>query len=462
MKIEFETNIKSIVESSGGVLIYGNPMKSIETITTDSRDLGRNNFFIPLAGEKFDGHDYIRGLAEKKEIAGFMTMREGFVSIAEETGVSAVLCDDTLAAFGRIASAHRREMGAVVIAVTGTNGKTTTKEMLASALGRKYSCLKNDKNYNNEIGVPYTLLALKKEHKYAVIEMGMNHTGEIDRLTKMAKPDLAIITNVGEGHLEFLGSVKNVACAKAEIMNGMSEGSIVFLNRDTQFYEILRERALDSGLTIRSFGLREKADVMPEKYEVSIDNIRIYYKGDEFVIPLYGIHNLYNALAVIAVAYELNIEPEILKDSFNNFRSIDMRSQVLYKGYIIINDTYNSNPLSSRYALESVREIFEEKRKIAVLADMKELGDTSDFYHRELGKQVFENGFDMLCTYGESAADIAKGAKTAGMNEAAVRHFEKKNELVDFILKNITHRDVVLVKGSRSMKMEEVVEAIVH
>ncbi len=462
MKVDCHATIGFIVKSSGGVLVSGNPDMEINTITTDSRDLGKDNLFIPIVGERFDGHDFIEELARSRKIDGFLTMREEHAEIAGESGTSAILCDDTLKAYGRIASSYRDEMNPIVIGITGTNGKTTTKELLWSVLNRKNQSLKNEKNYNNEIGVPYTLLGLKKDHKWAVIEMGMNHTGEIDRLSKIAKPDMAVITNVGEGHLEFLGSTENVALAKSEIMNGMKEGSLIFLNRDTQCYDILFEKSSEMGLHVRSFGLSVNADISPEDYHVFKDGIEIRYRGEKFEVPAYGIHNVYNALSVIAVAYELGVEADIMNEAFSDFTNVDMRSQVLDRGYIIINDAYNSNPLSSKYALESLQEVFGDRRKIAMLSDMKELGSSSSFYHRELGKQVFEYGFDLLCTWGEMAEDIAEGAKLAGMKDDGVMHFNSREELIDFALQNLTEHDVVLVKGSRSMKMEEVVEALIH
>lgn len=462
MKIDYVATVGSIAESSGGVLVYGDPMIRINTITTDSRDLGEKNLFIPIVGERFDGHDFIEGLARENKITAFLTMKKEHGDISKVTDTACIHCDNTLGAYGMIASNHRKAMDATVIGITGTNGKTTTKELLWSVLSGKYKTLKNEKNYNNEIGVPYTLLGLKGDHKMAVIEMGMNHAGEVDRLSRIAEPDIALITNIGEGHLEYLGTVENVANAKAEIINGMKQGGRVFLNRDTEFYGLLTERAWEKGIHCSSFGLSGEADIHPDSYQISEKMIKVSCKGEDFEAPLYGIHNLYNMLAALAVAFELKIEPQLIRESFTKFRSVDMRSQVLYKGYIVINDAYNSNPLSSKYALQSVREIFDKKRKIAVLSDMKELGSSSDIYHRELGREVFLNGFDILCTWGDSAREIAEGARVAGMSDKAVFHFNEKGELVDFIIKNLTLKDVVLVKGSRSMKMEEVVEAIVH
>jgi UDP-N-acetylmuramoyl-tripeptide--D-alanyl-D-alanine ligase len=460
--IEFNTKIKSIVEWTGGELRNGDPEMEIRSITTDSRMLGENSLFVPIVGEKFDGHKFIDDLAEKKSIAAFLTMRKDDYKAAAKSGIACILCDDTLHAYGRLASGHRMEMGAKLIGITGTNGKTTTKELLWSILSRKYKTLKNEKNYNNEIGVPYTLLGLQNEHEWAVIEMGMNHAGELERLSKIAKPDISLITNVGEGHLEFLDTTENVAFAKSEIMHGMKRGSTVILNADTQCFDILNKKAMDFGIKVKTFGLYNKADFKPSNFKMSADNLQIEYNNIHYNVPLYGLHNVYNVLAAIATAEILGIESDIIKEAFLSFKNIDMRSQIINSGCIIINDTYNSNPLSARYALTSLKEIFPEKRKIAILSDMKELGDSAGYYHSEIGKQVYLSGVELLLTWGEFAQEIAAGARKSGMTDIQSKHFSKKNELIDYARKNIHDDDVVLVKGSRSMKMEEVVEALSH
>lgn len=460
MKVDFYSTAGDIAESSGGRLISGKSSRVIKTIATDSRDTGKDLLFVPLAGERFDGHQFIEELAEGRDLAAFLTMKEDYKSIADRCGKCAILCGDTCKSYGKIASAHRTKMNPVVIGITGTNGKTTTKEMLWSVL--KDKCLKNEKNYNNEIGVPYTLLGLKKEHKYAVVEMGMNHPGEIDILSRMAKPDIAVITNVGEGHLEFLGSVENVARAKAEIMNGMKKDSIIFLNRDSKCFGILEESALDKGMTVRTFGLTGESDIHPAGYNILVNAVSLELDNEKYEIPAYGIHNIYNALAVIAVSRELGVKNKTVRKALAGFSSVDMRSQIIDRGYIVINDAYNSNPLSSESALNSLVKAYPVRRKIVVLSDMKELGEKSRYYHNELGRQVAGYGADRLYTWGEMAVEIVKGAREAGMDEKKNRHFDKRQDLVDCILSDLSDNDVILVKGSRSMKMEEIVEAVIH
>jgi UDP-N-acetylmuramoyl-tripeptide--D-alanyl-D-alanine ligase len=452
----------SIADASGGRLAFGSPAASIATITTDSRDLGERNLFVPLIGDKFDGHSYVEELANSGRLAGFLTMRKELLGAAERTNTPAVLCDDTLRAFGRIAARHRERMEAVVAGITGTNGKTTTKELAWAMVNGSMPCLKNEKNYNNEVGVPFTLLALKADHRAAVIEMGMNHPGEIERLSKIAKPDIALITNAGEGHLEFLESVENVAAAKSEIMLGMSPGSRVILNRDCPRFGFLRGRARDLGMKVRTFGLSPDADLRPDEYRLSMRDFTVRVRGEDYTVPLYGIHNVYNFLAALALALELGVDARSARAALGAFRNIDMRSQVVDRGFILINDAYNSNPMSTRSALESVRLVFPGRRKIAVLADMKELGGAAPGLHREAGRLVHENGFDILCTLGELSKNTALGAREAGMNGSKVAHFEDKPALVEFLKGALTGDDVVLVKGSRSMKMEEVADALVR
>ncbi len=462
MIVEFHAKINSIAEWAGGVIISGDPEREINSITTDSREPGRESLFVPIVGEKFDGHKFIDELVKEKKIAAFLTMRKEDRRFAENSDICAILCDDTLKAYGRLASSHRMRMRTRVIAITGTNGKTTTKELIWSVLDRKYKTLKNEKNYNNEIGVPYSLLGLRDEYEWAVIEMGMNHKGEIDRLSQITKPDIAIITNVGEGHLEYLGTIENVALAKSEIMHGMKQGSTIILNSDTQCFDILYKKALDRDLKIRTFGLFNNADIKPASYKMFRDWLRLEYNNDFFNVPLYGLHNVYNTLAAVSLAFYLNVENEIIQDAFSNFKNIDMRSQIINSEFTIINDTYNSNPLSARFALSSLQEIFPDRRKVAILSDMKELGDSSKNYHQDIGKQVYSSGIDLLLTWGETAENISAGAIAGGMKKEKVLHFKTKDELIDFAQKKINDDDVVLVKGSRSMKMEEVVEALIH
>ena len=460
MIVDCATTVGRIAEAAGGRITSGDPATEIGTITTDSREIGAKGLFIPLVGEKFDGHDFIRPLSESRSIRSYLTMRPGFTDTAARLGVAEILCEDTLRALGSIAGRHRDETDPTVIGITGTNGKTTTKELIYAILGSRWSCLKNEKNYNNEIGVPMTLLRLSAGHSMAVIEMGMNHPGELDRLSKIAKPDLALITNVGEGHLEFLGSVENVASAKSEIMHGMRPGSTLLVNRDMDCLDIVMEQARKSDLVVKGFGLSERADIRPESYRLYRDSLSVMFRGTEIAVPLYGIHNVYNVMAAVAVAAEFGMEPGAIAAALSGFVNVDGRSQIMDRGFIIIDDSYNANPLSVRYALRSTGEIFPDRRKIAVLSDMKELGEAAPRCHADCGRAVHENKFDMLLVWGDMAEYYADGARRAGFDGDRIRRFETKDEMSRYLHTVADENDVILIKGSRSMRMEDVVRAL--
>ncbi len=462
MRVDFPTTVGAVAAMSGGTLICGDPARRVDGISTDSRDLGANGFFVPLKGERFDGHDFISGILEEGNLAGFLTERRDFAPAAEAAGKAAVLCADTLASYGLMARAHRAAMKAKVIGITGTSGKTTTKEILAALLASRYRTHKNEKNYNNEIGVPHAILGLREEDEFSVIEMGMNHPGEIGRLSMAAAPDIAIITNVGPGHLEFLGSVENVARAKAEIVSGMKPGSLLLMNSETECADFIIKHAGERGLEVLTFALEGAADIVPGSFSIDLEGATLTYLGDEYRAPLYGLHNVSNLLVSVALARRLGVEAAGIRRALEGFHSVGMRDEVIDRGFIIINDTYNSNPLSCKSALASAALVAGKARKIAVLSDMRELGAGAARYHRELGARVAEEGFDMLCTWGGLAAEISRGAREAGMGPERAVHFTRKEEIAGALKKSLKKGDIVLVKGSRSMKMEEVVNSLVH
>jgi len=460
VKADLNTTLGETASRCGGRILAGDPHLVIRTVTSDSRELGEASLFVPLIGDRFDGHDFISALAGESKIAAFLTMRENHAGIARSTGTAAILCADTLSALGSIAAGHRDRIDPVIIGVTGTNGKTTTKELIHSMAALRHHALKNVKNYNNEIGVPFTLLGLAEFNDMAVIEMGMNHSGELDRLSRIVRPDMAVITNVGEGHLEFLGSVENVAYAKAEIMHGMEPGSLVFINRDTDCFGLLADQAAKAGLRVRTFGLGVDADLFPSSYRLSRESVELEISGKALKAPLYGIHNLYNVLAAVSVGVEIGLDMRDIQSALDRFQNVGGRSQIVDRGYIVIDDTYNSNPLSTRYALRSAAEVFPGSRKIAVLSDMKELGRHAESFHEECGREAAHRGMSLLYLWGEMAAHYRTGAVRAGMQSDSVVVFGSKSDLAQSLKQELREKDVVLVKGSRSMKMEEIVKEI--
>ena len=461
MKGEFRTTSGEVAAITGGKIISGSADVLLETVTTDSRELGENNLFIPIAGEKFDGHDFIPELMSSGRVSCSLTMKEGFEHAAPDSGCALIKCDDTLAALGRIAKFHRDKFSPLTIGITGTNGKTTTKELVYSALSAKYNTLRNVKNYNNEIGVPFTLLRIEAVHEAAVIEMGMNHKGEIERLSNLVRPDIAVITNVGAGHLEFLGTVENVANAKSEILSGMKRGSTLIANRDTECFHIIEKLASEHGVRLVTFGIERGADVRPESFNLTRSSVAVTYRGRKITVPLYGRHNVYNLMAAIAVAEEAGVDIAAAAETLSSFENVGGRSEIIDRGYIVINDTYNSNPLSSLYALESVCDVFPDRKKTAVLGDMKELGELAGLYHMKVGEFVASRKFNRLLLFGEMSEYYEKGASSAGMSPDKIRRFESKEQIAEFLSSSLCEKDVVLVKGSRSMKMEDVVNRLI-
>jgi len=458
VKVDLNIDVKTIAAFMSSEIAAGPKDKVLKNITSDSRVCNKESLFIPIKGEKFDGHSFIKDLCEKQSIGAYITEDSSYIN--NFTDIPVISCNNTLHGLGLIAKGVRRKINPRVIGITGTNGKTTTKEILAHILKYKFNTHRNEKNYNNEIGVPFTLLKMNEDCEAAVIEMGMNHLGEIERLTSIVEPDIAIITSIGEGHLEFLESIENVARAKAEIMKSMKPGSTVFINNDTDLSEFLVSEARSYNLKAKTFGLDASADIFPETYSLSEDSISLSFNNVELTIPLYGIHNISNVVASVSVAQAMGMNLDEISESLESFENVDGRSAVINHGYKIIDDTYNANPLSTKRALESIMKIYPEKRKIAILSDMKELGSEESTLHELTGCYAAECSFDYLLLWGDMSSAYKSGALNGGMSEERVHIFGTKDALVRYLKSIIDNDDVVLIKGSRSMKMEEVVRAL--
>lgn len=457
MKSLINSTVGDIAVICGGRLESGDPEKPVFSVTNDSRESDSGSLFIPIIGEKFDGHSFIPDICFKGGASACLTQKN--LSFENENSSTAIIrCDDTLRALGYLASHHRRMASPFVIGITGTNGKTTTKELMGKVISSKYRCLKNEKNYNNEIGVPFTLLNIRPEHEYAVIEMGMNHAGEINRLSRMASPDMTVITSIGEGHLEYLKSVENIARAKSEIFNGAKPGSTALINRDTKCYEILAQRAARAGLAVLSYGLSEHANFRPQKYSLAPDSFTMTIEGVEITVPLFGIHNLYNSLAAVYAGISSGISLELIAAALSEFSNVSGRGGAIDAGFLLIDDTYNSNPLSAKAAIESAAAVYKNLRKVAALGDMRELGDSAEGLHEATGRLTAESGFAELCLFGEMARCYKKGALAGGMDLSAVKIFDTREEMASYLKGSLKRGDVVLVKGSRSTRMDEVVK----
>ncbi len=420
---------------------------TINTISTDSRIIDENTLFIALKGERFDANDFVEDVLAKGAKAVVCSRYNG-------NSNRVILVEDTGKALLQIAKGYRSKFKIPFVALTGSVGKTTTKGMVYAVLSEKYNTLKTQGNLNNEIGVPKTLFCLENSHEAAVIEMGMNHFGEISRLTEAVMPDIGIITNVGTAHIENLGSREGILKAKCEITEGMKKGSPLIINGDNDMLSLVNTNDFE----VIRFGIES-----PNLY-LKAENIKFLPDGSEFTavcenesvkafVPAVGVHNVYNALCAMCVGKKMGFTLLEAAVALKNFAPEGMRQNVReVKGYTFIEDCYNANPDSMKASLITLNTI-KKTRSIAVLGDMLELGDYSDTAHYEVGKIAGETKTDIVLTFGSLSCQIKKGAEEAGVEGYS---FNDKNELTSFLKSILKENDTVLFKGSRSMKMEEI------
>jgi UDP-N-acetylmuramoyl-tripeptide--D-alanyl-D-alanine ligase len=437
--------------------------RRISGVSTDSRTATRNDLFFAIKGEKFDAHQFIDDVV-RRDVAAVVVHREW----ADRNDLyfrtfpcAFVVVPDTTIAFGELARIYRRKFDIPVIAVAGSNGKTTTKEMVTAVLRMKYDVLATEGNLNNHIGVPQTLFRLGSEHDVAVVELGTNHFGELKYLCEIAEPTHGLITNIGKEHLEFFGDEEGVAKEETELYRYLNDhDGFVFVNNDDRHLSTEAEK-MHHTLT---YGTHSGADVRARKIDVNeLGQSRFLVtwskKDVEIAVRLSvpGMHNVLNAAAACAVGLKLKVKPKKIADALKKFSSASKRMEVLsHNGVIIINDTYNSNPDSVVAALKTLQSFNTSGRKIAVLADMKELGETSKREHTNIGVVASEMKFDHLFTFGQ----FSKYTNEA-FGHSSARHYDAKEDLIADLRGLLKAGDVVLIKGSRGMKMEEVVHAVI-
>jgi UDP-N-acetylmuramoyl-tripeptide--D-alanyl-D-alanine ligase len=432
----------------------------IKGVSIDSRNIKEGELFVALKGDRFDGHDFVPD-AIKKGAWGALVDRSALESRFQSLGglKNILPVEDTLMAFQEMALMHRKKHLIPFIGITGSNGKTTTKEMLACILEEKGPVLKNEGNLNNHIGVPLTLLKLRADHRTAAIEMGMSAAGEIDLLARLVQPDVGIITNIGPAHLEFLGSMDKVAEAKAELLVNLRPGGTAVLNADDHYFPFLR--TMWSG-TVLSFGIEQKADVTAANIEPGKDfvDFTLASRGASVKIRLrvLGRHNIYNALAAAAGAIAIGFPIDAVKYGLDGFVPVAMRSEIkTIQGRTVLADYYNANPGSVTAALETLVTL-RSARPVAVLGDMLELGAAAADQHREIGRTAARLGVTTIITVGTLARHILEGALEAGMPKAKLFAAGSHAEAADLLRKHSRNGDAVLIKGSRGMKMEKILE----
>lgn len=460
--------IRELIEAVSGKIIQGDQNCLIKRIYIDSRTLIPGDLFFAIIGPNFDGHDFIIEAFRKGAVGAVVCKGASTLLQNEQIEKNKIIIEvkDTLSALQDWSKHYKNKFKTFNICVTGSNGKTTTKEIIAHILSQKFPLLKTSGNYNNEIGIPLTLLQLNKSHKILVVEMGMRGLGEIKSLTNFIPPDLAVITNIGEAHIGLLGSKDNIFKAKSELLQSLDKDGIAIINRDDLYF--LKTLGIVKKKKVYTFGIENKSDFMAKNIRIVSDKgIRFSLevqnsKSREIYFPLLGRHNIYNALAAAAAAFALGMELDLIERGLSSFKPLDLHMQLsnFYKGIKILNDSYNASPLSVKSALETLAEVAQNNRKIAILGDMLELGEKTDFYHQEIGKEVAKLSIDLLITVGPGGKIIAQYSQEEGMAEEKVISF-KKNEKINLAKKllNLTKPgDFILLKGSREMKMEEILE----
>jgi UDP-N-acetylmuramoyl-tripeptide--D-alanyl-D-alanine ligase len=423
--------------------------KTIKNISINSNDIKNNDLFLGIKGEKFDGDNFAEIAIKKGALAAI-------VSKDVKNLENKIIVKNGREALGKIAQYWKAQSKIPLVAITGSNGKTTTKEMIGSIIscyvGSKLKVLMSKGNFNNDIGLPLSLLNIKKTQKFAVVEMGMNHKGEIKYLSEIAKPDVAVITNIGEAHIEFFGSKAGIAKAKSEIFSGLKKNGIAVINREDEFYSALKTAALRK--KVMTFGLTSKSDVYVKKTVQGISQIKTPKGIVEIKVKLKGEHNLKNALAAIAASIALKIPLKAIKRGIESIKSVHGRLELKkgLRGCILIDDTYNANPASMRAAIDVLAN--QDCEKILIIGDMGELGKKEVEYHKSIGAYIKKNKILEVVGTGKLTKHVIDHCK------GNAKWFEDKKALINYIKTKIKKNSCVLVKGSRFMKMEEVVDAL--
>lgn len=444
--------VTEIINATGGKLICGMPTGIVTDVTTDSRKAASGFLFAAICGERADGHDYIDEVFAK-----------GAACVLSEKEVKAqgavILVENTVSALGKIAHLVMEKLCVPVVGITGSVGKTTTRDMTYSVVSKIFRTLKNEGNLNNELGVPLTVFRADDDTEAAVMEMGMDNFGEINRLSSIVTPSVSVITNIGMSHIERLGSQENIYLAKSEIFKNTRQNGTAVLNGDDKILMAHKDEILQKVVTV---GVKnQNADLVAHDIKSTESDVSFVVKGmgREFsvTLPVPGEHNVLNALLAAAVGIVFEIPSALIKEALSDFSMTKMRMDIIRAERLtIINDCYNAAPDSVRAALSVLSKY--DQRKVAILGDIKALGEYSYQAHKDLGLDVVKNGIDVLITIGEQASHIAQGANECGMDSShifsAMSVEEAQAELSGLIKAN----DVVLVKASRAMALERVTE----
>lgn len=454
--MEYLTIKELILASEGQLVSKCNEETLVNDIVIDSRKASKDNAFVAIVGENLDGHDFIN-LAINQGCKTIIKNKDNNVDI-DNKEINVIEVNNTEIALGDIARFYKNKFKIPFIAVTGSVGKTTTRDMVYSTISAKYNSLKNVGNLNNQFGVPLTLFNLNKKHECAVIEMGMSGFNEIEYLVNIVNPQIGIISNIGYSHVEHLGSREGIFKAKMEITTNFDESSLLIVNGDDDCLKTLKNK--DLIYKLRTFGFEKDNDIYCESFEMDEDSINFIAvvdgKKEEFFIPTVGKHNIYNAMAAILVGINLNMTIEEIKDGLKNFQCTKNRLDIIKNNNLtIIDSVYNASIDSMNAALNILGRY--KNRRVAILGDMFEMGEFAEFGHRQVGKSALNN-VDILIAIGKDAEFIVKELQENNMNLDNLYHFETKEEAIENLDDIIKENDIILVKASRGMHLEKVVE----
>ena len=457
-----DLKVEDILNCTKGILVIGDKNKICKNYSRDTRTLNQGDVFVAIKGENFDGNTLWKEAFENGAdvvILDKIELKEEDIETYKKQNKTIIQVDDTVIALGDMARLKRKMYGnkLKVIVVTGSVGKTSTRDIIASVISQKYKTLKTIGNNNNNIGLPFTIFRLEDE-EIAVVELGMNHLGEISYLTKIAKPDIAVITNIGTAHIGNLGSRENILKAKLEILEGM-ENPVVVINNDNDLLHKWNEENKEK-LEIHTFGIEEKSEFQAKEIQKSETSSKFICETKdekiEIEVPVSGEHFILNALAATEVGKLLNLSNEQIVNGIKSFELTKNRMEIhhLKNDITIINDSYNASYESMKASLLSLKNMLSQ-RKIAVLGDMFELGSFSEELHRKVGVEVYKNNIDKLLLIGDDAKFIQDEALKNGFDKEKIEYFKNRNSLMDYLKQNIKQGDTILFKASHGMKLFE-------
>lgn len=486
-------SIKDIVNAVDGKLISGDFNSIVTSVSTNSKEIDQNALFVPIIGERVDAHNFIDSAFMNGAVATFTSRTLTREQMIE--GKAYIEVTDTLEALQALARFYRNRFDIPVIGITGSVGKTTTKEMIAAVLETKYQILKTAGNMNSQVGLPLTILRLEKSHEVAVIEMGMSEVGEMEKLANIARPNIAVVTNIGVSHIGQLKTQSNIRKEKMNMINEFTKNSFLYLNANDSlleevldsfgthskkkdntkninatsktsldFDEITREQ-LEKAL-IYSYGTTETSDYKATNIETKNGEVHFILKhedqSEEIILRVLGMHNVYNALVALAIGEKLSIPASVSKQGLYQYQPIAMRGQIHeIHGMKVMDDTYNASPDSVKGAVDVLLDIEQVNRRIAVLADIFELGEISYQCHYEIGGYIADTAIDEVITIGNDSRAIVEAVNDKKAN-IITHSFDKNEEAIIYLKSIMQEKDAILVKGSRGMHTDEIVKALLE